>query len=91
MVVAQYTQHPHEALLDPLAWQAVGRTRGWDAFEHCQNPEHINPKAQCPECYETDDGYKEIAEGFFWNIMRGISIEEALEVETVSVTKEPFL
>lgn len=28
---------PHRTLLDPLAWQAVGKTRGWNIHDNSRN------------------------------------------------------
>ena len=38
-------------LLDPKAWEAAGKTRGWD---DCTNMEHINKDFSCDECYEPE-------------------------------------
>jgi hypothetical protein len=56
-------------LLDPLAWQAVGKTRQWEEPKECL--------IDGEEGYHSTD-YQCEAIGFFQDIMSGKSIEEAL-------------
>jgi len=68
-----------DALLDKTSWQAVGKTRGWDFQYSCSNPEHINPKAICPDCeFEQEDTWKEYWLEFINHLADGLTTEEAL-------------
>ena len=69
----------HQLLLDPTFWQAVGKTRDWDFQYSCSNPEHINPKAICPDCeFEQEDTWKEYWLEFINHLADGLTTEEAL-------------
>lgn len=58
-----------DVLLDPLAWQAVGKTRGWSEPKECISDGEYATWSTTPEC---------VAVGFFQDVMYGKSIEEAL-------------
>ena len=70
-----------EILLDPLAWQAVGKTRGW-VEEYCAGCGNVGI-ANCDGstdncCMDTDESMeKQIT--FIRKLQDGLSIEEALD------------
>lgn len=64
-------------LLDPLAWQAVGKTRGWCSGEYSQ------PEGTCVDCGEV--GARCLHWGYVWHkfidhLADGKDIDQALGV-----------
>lgn len=63
----------HRILLDPLAWQAVGKTRGWVA-------DGYNMNFQDESCFTPRGSWKHNLIRFTGQIADGKTIEEALSL-----------
>lgn len=64
----QWEFDPHNFFLDPLAWQAVGKTRGW------REPQH-----SCSECGTPDDqSWQDFWHTFIDHLAEGNTPEEAV-------------
>jgi hypothetical protein len=64
-------------LINPKAWQAVGKVEGWEAEgDDCGNCEHTNKSVPCPEC--PYDEYRERMHRFIDYLQEGDTIDTAL-------------
>ncbi len=69
----------HEMLLDPLAWQAVGKVENWPMYR-CQCGEYFNKigMIQCPNCkhFGARHSYHENMVQMIHALIEGKTIEE---------------
>lgn len=76
--------HLNMLILDPKAWQAVGKVREWEQEDgHCPNIHHSvfvgedGKRIFCPEC--PSDEWPDKQMDFITELQKGKPIEEALQ------------
>lgn len=89
-LLTTFTQQPHRPLLDPIAWQAVGKVRGWFS-SHDIVPTHDDESELCwckPAIHNVDGNEMIVHQDrttqgamhrFIDHLFSGKTIEEALQ------------
>jgi len=71
-------------VMDPKAWEAVGRVEGWDDdiednIVYCRGDHQISKPKDCFDCYEELTVYKDYMHQMIDHLVSGGTIESYLE------------